>query len=74
MGLDTVELVIEMEKEFGISISDDAAASVLTVQDAATMVVEILRQKQLPLGVCATAHSFYALRRSSVASTPSAAM
>ncbi|HTW94237.1 MAG TPA: hypothetical protein VMD30_05565 [Tepidisphaeraceae bacterium] len=67
MGLDGVELLIDMEHEFGISIPDDAASKVATVQDAANLIVEILRTKQWPVGVCSTAHSFYALRRQLVA-------
>lgn len=33
-SLDTVELIMEFEKEFGISIPDDKAESIATVQDA----------------------------------------
>ena len=33
-SLDTVELIMEFEKEFGISIPDDKAESIQTVQDA----------------------------------------
>ena len=33
-SLDTVELIMEFEKEFGISISDDHAEKISTVGDA----------------------------------------
>ena len=33
-SLDTVEMIMEFEKEFGISISDEAAEKITTVGDA----------------------------------------
>ena len=33
-SLDTVEMIMEFEKEFGISIPDEAAEKIATVQDA----------------------------------------
>ena len=33
-SLDTVELIMEFEKEFGISIPDDQAEKIITVGDA----------------------------------------
>ena len=33
-SLDTVELIMEFEKEFGLSIPDDQAENISTVQDA----------------------------------------
>ena len=33
-SLDTVELIMEFEKEFGISIPDDQAEKITTVRDA----------------------------------------
>ena len=33
-SLDTVELIMEVEKEFGITIPDDQAETIKTVQDA----------------------------------------
>ena len=33
-SLDTVELIMEFEKEFGIQITDDQAEKIATVQDA----------------------------------------
>jgi acyl carrier protein len=37
-SLDTVELIMELEKEFGISIPDEAAEKIGTVGDAITYV------------------------------------
>lgn len=41
-SLDTVELVMAFEEEFGCEIPDDAAEKILTVKDA----VEFLSQEQ----------------------------
>ena len=35
-SLDTVELVMAFEEEFGIDIPDDAAGKIITVRDAVT--------------------------------------
>lgn len=40
MGLDTVELVMTFEKEFGITIPDSAAANMHTPRDVAVFVSE----------------------------------
>ncbi|MBL4667568.1 MAG: acyl carrier protein [Sneathiella sp.] len=37
-SLDTVELVMAFEEEFGIEIPDDAAEKILTVKDAITFI------------------------------------
>ncbi len=37
-SLDTVELIMELEKEFGITISDDQAANLKTVKDVLTFI------------------------------------
>ena len=39
-SLDTVELIKEFEKEFGISIPDDQAEKIGTVQDAVAYIEE----------------------------------
>lgn len=41
-SLDTVELVMAFEEEFGIEIPDDAAEKILTVKDA----IEFISSKQ----------------------------
>jgi acyl carrier protein len=37
-SLDTVELVMAFEEEFGVEIPDDAAEKIVTVQDAITYI------------------------------------
>ena len=39
-SLDTVELVMAFEEEFGCEIPDDAAENILTVKDAITFIGE----------------------------------
>ena len=39
-SLDTVELVMAFEEEFGIEIPDDAAETILTVKDAISFIKE----------------------------------
>ena len=39
-SLDTVELIMEFEKEFGISIPDDKAEGITTVKDAIDFIGE----------------------------------
>ena len=61
MGLDTVELVMAFEEEFGIEFPDEEAESMITVRD----VVMFVKKK---LGVtppeeCMTQRVFYKLRR-----------
>ncbi|KAI9187396.1 hypothetical protein LWI28_027677 [Acer negundo] len=40
-SLDTVEIVMGLEEEFGISVEEDSAQSILTVQDAADLIEEL---------------------------------
>src|SRR5262245_25707207 len=73
MGLDTVELVIEVEEEFNIKINDRDAEKVLTVGQLHDYIVERLPLnspwKITPAGElalaepCLTAAAFYRLRR-----------
>ena len=42
-SLDTVELIMEFEKEFGISIPDDQAEGIKTVGDAITYIENNLK-------------------------------
>lgn len=69
MGLDTVELVMDIEREFDIKISDDDATNITTV---GALIRYVARRKDLqvdevcepePLSYCATASAFYSLRR-----------
>ncbi len=42
-SLDTVELIMDFEKEFGISIPDDQAEKIATVGDAISYIEEHLK-------------------------------
>lgn len=44
-SLDTVELTIAVETEFGIKISDDNAAQMLTIQDVIDAIMQRLSEK-----------------------------
>ena len=39
-SLDLVELIMSMEDEFGLEISDEDAESIITVQDAISFIME----------------------------------
>ena len=43
-SLDTVELIMEFEKEFGISIPDDQAEKITTVGHAITYIEEVVNK------------------------------
>ncbi|ESW19852.1 hypothetical protein PHAVU_006G160800 [Phaseolus vulgaris] len=44
-SLDTVEIVMGLEEEFGITVEEDSAQSISTVQDAAEMIDKLLESK-----------------------------
>ncbi|XP_047153317.1 acyl carrier protein 1, chloroplastic-like [Vigna umbellata] len=44
-SLDTVEIVMGLEEEFGISVEEESAQSISTVQDAADMIDKLLESK-----------------------------
>ncbi|TKY61437.1 Acyl carrier protein 1 [Spatholobus suberectus] len=44
-SLDTVEIVMALEEEFGISIEEDSAQSITTVQEAADLIEEVIQKK-----------------------------
>ena len=64
MGLDSVELVMECEDEFGITISDFEAEQTTTVGELAELVIKLLRRKgELePIQFCESSRLFYQLR------------
>lgn len=62
MGLEMVEVVMELEDEFRISIRDEDLADVRTVGDLHDLIVAKLGLRELD-SVCITSHIFYALRR-----------
>lgn len=65
MGLDSVELVMECEDEFGITISDAEATVTTTPGQLTTLIVRLMRRDGVHAHetVCPTAKLFYALRR-----------
>lgn len=44
-SLDTVEIVMGLEEEFGISVEEESAQSITTVQEAADMIDNLLESK-----------------------------
>ena len=61
MGLDTVELVMDVEESFGIEIPDDDAQKIITVGDLFEFVKS--QTELVPAGTCLTAATFYDIRR-----------
>lgn len=61
MGLDVVELVMEIEDEFGISIQDKDAEKLQTMSDTQKYLQNILKsRKKFP---CPNQHAFYQIRK-----------
>ncbi|KAL3505793.1 hypothetical protein ACH5RR_031175 [Cinchona calisaya] len=44
-SLDTVEIVMGLEEEFGISVEEETAQAILTVQDAADLIEKLIENK-----------------------------
>jgi acyl carrier protein len=63
MGLDTVELVMEIEEAFDITIPDDRASEMVTVGDVYEFILEKTCQVPLESGRCLSAAVFYELSR-----------
>jgi len=68
MGLDVVELVIEIEEAFDISIPDDRASRIRTVGDVYDYIVEVKGNKIPSRDICLTAATFYRIRRAAYTS------
>src|SRR5688572_26869154 len=70
MGLDAVELLMEIEDEFGFQMSDHDAELIQTCGQLCAYV--LARVKPDPLGrtLCPTARAFYFLRRELMAQVP----
>ncbi|RDX62796.1 Acyl carrier protein 1, chloroplastic, partial [Mucuna pruriens] len=45
-SLDTVEIVMALEEEFGVGIEEDSAQTITTVQEAADLIEEIIKKKE----------------------------
>ncbi|MCP4511754.1 MAG: hypothetical protein GY826_35740 [Fuerstiella sp.] len=61
MGLDTVELLMDVEASFGIEISDDDAQNIVTVGDLFECVKS--HMEMAPAGTCLTAATFCDIRK-----------
>ncbi|CAN6469257.1 unnamed protein product [Victoria cruziana] len=44
-SLDTVEIVMGLEEEFGITVGEDTAQNIVSVQDAADLIEELVSKK-----------------------------
>ncbi|KAF6138009.1 hypothetical protein GIB67_041882 [Kingdonia uniflora] len=44
-SLDTVEIVMGLEEEFGISVEEESSVTITTVQEAADMIEKLVQQK-----------------------------
>jgi hypothetical protein len=66
MGLDTVEILIEVERHFGVEIDDDTASKCITVGDLQDVVVNLLVQKGRPRSTELRDEVFHALVQISV--------
>ena len=63
MGLDLVELVMEIEDEFELRIADEDAETLTTPGQVTDYLVRVLGERAARAGVCPGARSFYRLRR-----------
>ncbi|KAB1734267.1 acyl carrier protein [Klebsiella pneumoniae] len=45
-SLDTVEIVMGLEEEFGISVEEESAQTIATVQDAADLIEKLCEKKE----------------------------
>ena len=63
MGLDIVELVMEIEEAFDVSIPDDRASRMMTVGDVYEFILEKTADASLTSNTCLTAATFYDSRR-----------
>ena len=63
MGLDSVELVLEVEEEFEITINDADAEQLRTPRQLAAYVFVRLKNAQESEGACLSQAAFYRLRK-----------
>lgn len=63
MGLDAVEIIMEIEDAFDIKIPDDKASQIVTVGDLYDYILELKRDTVSPRNVCLSAATFYLIRR-----------
>src|SRR5688572_811019 len=60
MGLDAVEIVMEVEDKFAVSIRDDEASKIVTVGDLENLVIARINARQL--NTCPTLSAFLRIR------------
>lgn len=64
MGLDGVELIMEVEDQFGIRISDEEASQIHTVADLYYFILQAIDRKKHHMNQhCPSRSSFYRMRR-----------
>jgi acyl carrier protein len=63
MGLDAVELVMEVEDAFDVQISDERAVEIRTVGDLYNVILESKRGNVAPRDICLSAATFFMVRR-----------
>lgn len=63
MGLDSIELILATEAEFGIEIADADAANLLTPRQLAAHVSQLLGQQAENAPPCPTQAAYYRARR-----------
>jgi acyl carrier protein len=61
MGLEIVELIMDVEDAFGIQIADQEASQIITIGELYQTILDKLKQARS--GECMTAKAFYRLRR-----------
>jgi acyl carrier protein len=67
MGLDIVEMVMEIEERFGIEIEDDALMQIRTVGDMHVFLMSKLQRDAARPMPCLSSRTFYRLRRAMMA-------
>jgi hypothetical protein len=71
MGLDGVELVMELEDQLGVNIHDEEAGEMRTVGDLVALVTNKVRTAEHgDAEVCPTSRTFYQIRRALLAALP----
>jgi hypothetical protein len=73
MGLDVVELVMDIEDEFGVDFTDEAAEHCHTVREVALYVYGLIESRPLSAEICPSARRFHELRDRIESITPNRA-
>lgn len=70
MGLEGVELVMDVEEEFDIKIEDDTAAAMVSIGDLTEYVTQKIHGGSISSFPCMNARAFYIFRRQLLAHLP----